>query len=226
MQNVYNSFKKNNHRLQVVLVVANLWLFVQLIASLWFTGFSSLSLLCIFLWLPAVTYYLYFVSTAAAELKTTLESKTPEYRNRFDKDFGKICPLIGGGITEDYVVSTCWNNRISLGLISNIVRAYSGFDPEAMAVIQQKKERFISPNIFIFFNDNTCIKIKVGWKQRHASDLFIQKLLERNPKIKTEALPEDRVHVLSYNTAKQFMWTLGIIAYIILITFLVIFIPL
>ena len=226
MQNVYNSFKKNIHRLQVVLVVANLWLFVQLFLSLWFTGFSSLSLLCIFLWLPVVSYYLYFILSSTSELKKTLDAKSPEYRNNFDRDFAKLCPLIGGGIAADYVVSTCWNNRISLGLISNIVRVYSGFDPIAMSKVQQKNERFISPNIFVFFNDDSYIKIKVGWKQRNMANLFINMLLERNPKISTEPLPEDRKHVLGYNSLRQLVVTLSIITYIILITLLVIFLPL
>lgn len=208
-------------------MVANLLLFVQLFGSLWLTGISSLSLLCILLWLPVVAYHIYFIVSSTAELRKTLESRTPDYRNRFDRDFAKLCPMDGGGITEDYVVSTCWGNRISLGLISNITRAYSGFSSQSMGpVLQSSGEHVISPNLFVFFNDNSCIKIKCSWSQRSSADKLIDMLLERNPRISTTALPEDRRWIMSYSPLKKIMWSVGLIAYIILCTVLVVFIPL
>lgn len=226
MQNVYNSFKQNIKRHQFVLLGLTIYLFLQLLVSLWLTGFSSVSLFCLLLWLPVTGFELHFSLTATAEFRNTMTPMSPEYRNMFDRDFAKLCPMEGGGITRDFVVSTCWDNRISLGRISNVVRAYSGFSQEAMQVVHSGDGHVISPNIFIFFNDNSCIKIKCKWSDKDAADRFLAILKERNPSISTTPLPEDSESVRSHNPSLRIAWTIGAIAYIVLTAILVVFLPL
>lgn len=226
MQNVYKSFRRNVRRQQTVSMVFTLVFFVQLIFAGFATGISSISLLCLLIWLPMAIYTLFYSINSTKELKMVLAGKSPDYCAKFDDDFAALCPLEGGGITEDFVVSTYWGNKISLGLISNITHAYSGFSREAMAQVQfRSKDRVISPNIFIFFNDDSCIRIKCNWKEKDACDTFIKMLKKRNPHIITRSRPEHRKAIQTYRPVLRLLTVLGILTYIFLSTILVIFIP-